>query len=410
MSTLTPPAPDVVATEEPARHRTSQALGRSSDEPAVAPGARTADGATLLLCGLLVSGAAVHFAVAPQHVVAWRAQGIAFAAVAAVQGILAVGLAVRRSRSRLVAVAVVQAAVAGVWALSRATALPFGPRPRLRLPATTVDVLATATEVLSVLVVVALLLRREPRPGRGPARGLLRSTAAALPGVAVVALTAAVLVTPAGRHGAAGSTGGAAAVHGTAALRAPLALGTQRQLGQQLTAARRVALRYPTLADARRAGLLQAGPFNPGSALHMVDIAQGGRTSFDIERPLSWLYSGTSPTSPVVGVMYYLAQKRAPSGGFAGPLDEWHVHQGACYRPEPGGKLFVPFSPDADGTKADCDRARGTYLDRTGWMVHAWVVPGWDSPAGVFSHANPNIVCADGSTTVTDQSKGCRGT
>ena len=44
----------------------------------------------------------------------------------------------------------------------------------------------------------------------------------------------------------------------------------------------------------------------------------------------------------------------------------------------------------------------------TGWMVHAWVVPGWDSPAGVFSHENPDLPCADG-TFHTDTIGRCQG-
>ncbi|HUI47633.1 MAG TPA: hypothetical protein VL119_02980 [Acidimicrobiia bacterium] len=30
-------------------------------------------------------------------------------------------------------------------------------------------------------------------------------------------------------------------------------------------------------------------------------------------------------------------------------------------------------------------------------MLHAWVVPGYDSPQGVFSHLNAAITCRDGS-------------
>ncbi len=45
----------------------------------------------------------------------------------------------------------------------------------------------------------------------------------------------------------------------------------------------------------------------------------------------------------------------------------------------------------------------------TGWMVHAWVVPSWESPLGVFSHDNPNVRCADG-TYDTDKSGFCQGT
>jgi hypothetical protein len=38
----------------------------------------------------------------------------------------------------------------------------------------------------------------------------------------------------------------------------------------------------------------------------------------------------------------------------------------------------------------------------------AWVVPGWESPQGVFSHANPNVRCADG-TMKTDSVGFCIG-
>ncbi len=43
------------------------------------------------------------------------------------------------------------------------------------------------------------------------------------------------------------------------------------------------------------------------------------------------------------------------------------------------------------------------------WQGHAWVVPGWESPKGVFSHADPNLRCADG-TVRTDAVGFCPGT
>ena len=39
----------------------------------------------------------------------------------------------------------------------------------------------------------------------------------------------------------------------------------------------------------------------------------------------------------------------------------------------------------------------------------AWVVPSWESPTGVFSHENPNLLCGDG-TANTDASGNCQGT
>jgi hypothetical protein len=73
------------------------------------------------------------------------------------------------------------------------------------------------------------------------------------------------------------------------------------------------------------------------------------------------------------------------------------------------GGSFDPLSPpDADITQADCTALGGSFMKITGWMVHPWVVPSWESPDGVFSHENPNLRCADG-TFNTDKIGRCQG-
>ena len=74
-----------------------------------------------------------------------------------------------------------------------------------------------------------------------------------------------------------------------------------------------------------------------------------------------------------------------------------------------GNQIVIPFAADSDVTKSMCDAQGGTFMRRTTWMVHAWVVPGYESPLGVFSHNNPNLKCADG-TTHTDPLGFCKGT
>ena len=69
----------------------------------------------------------------------------------------------------------------------------------------------------------------------------------------------------------------------------------------------------------------------------------------------------------------------------------------------------MPFPADADVTLKMCDAAGGSLMKVTGYMVHAWVVPSWESPQGVFSHDNPNLRCADG-TYDTDKAGFCQGT
>jgi len=184
----------------------------------------------------------------------------------------------------------------------------------------------------------------------------------------------------------------------------PLDAATRALLAQQLVTAREAAARYPTVADAVRANLLQAGKFSPGVGAHYIDI--GAVNGFDPARPGAYIYDGTSPTSKVVGLMY-LSSTVNPPEGFAGPNDHWHRHTNTCVIF--GAKITVPFPADSDVTKAMCDNVGGYFMRRTTWMVHAWVVPGWESPLGVFSHNNPDVVCADG-TTKTDADGFCAGT
>ncbi len=105
--------------------------------------------------------------------------------------------------------------------------------------------------------------------------------------------------------------------------------------------------------------------------------------------------------------MYYGIGAKAPDG-FAGPNDHWHRHSNVCIKGG-GGGIDVPFPADAEVTPAQCAGVGGTLMKVTGWMVHAWVVPTWESPQGVFSHDNPNVRCADGTYT-TDTRGFCQGT
>ena len=139
-------------------------------------------------------------------------------------------------------------------------------------------------------------------------------------------------------------------------------------------------------------------------------ISYGGMTgsgAFDPAKPLALIYDGISPTSQVIGLMYYGMGETAPEG-FAGPNDHWHRHSNVCVKFGPGG-VDVPFPVDVDVTEAQCKAVQGSFMKVTGYMVHAWVVPSWESPLGVFSHDNPDVRCADG-TYKTDKAGFCQGT
>jgi len=187
----------------------------------------------------------------------------------------------------------------------------------------------------------------------------------------------------------------------------PLPPATRAIEAAELVTAREAAARYPTVADATRAGFVLAGAFSPLTGAHYVDFAHAVGP-FDPAHPGSYIYDGTHPTSKIIGLMY-LGSDVNPPAGFAGPNDHWHRHANTCVIFGSGGSIKVPFPADSSVTKTQCDNVKGTFMRRTTWMVHAWVVPGWESPAGVFAHDNKDVVCADGS--VKANSAGfCTGT
>jgi hypothetical protein len=181
-------------------------------------------------------------------------------------------------------------------------------------------------------------------------------------------------------------------------------------LAHQLELARQTALQYPTIADAERAGLHRAGPFSPGLGTHYINYGNalantdGIMSDDDIRRPLAWIYDGTKPTSHVAG-LFYMTGVTNPQG-FAGPNDVWHVHHDICIKPGANGVIDAPLGADHNATKEQCDAVGGNLLKQTQYLLHAWVVPGYESPEGVFSHLSSTITCADGSyKTIPDVTK-----
>ncbi len=193
----------------------------------------------------------------------------------------------------------------------------------------------------------------------------------------------------------------------------PLSAATRKELAAELVAARAVAMRYPTVKDATDAGYLQAGLFTPGAGAHYISLSVGAagythKTGLDPSQPLALIYDGVGPKSRITGLMYGSFELNPPSG-FAGPNDHWHRHTNLCIDYTDRGKISVPFPPDSDVTQAQCDAVHGQFMRNTLWMVHAWVVPGWESPQGVFSHANIDLHCGDGTDHV-DSVGFCKGT
>lgn len=397
------------------------------------------------LGAMLLGAGAVHLAMAPAHFGESTVLGTGFVISAWVQIALA-GLVVwRPSRWVLGAAALTNAVLIALWAVGRTAGLPLGGEAGQPEAVAFVDGACVALEAIAAVLAVGLIVRP---PKRAIAGGL--SFIAAF---GALALTTAAIASPSAQdhmdhaspagHGAgtpaaaSGSStgmsgsmagmdmsgsGGATELNGQhvdgvkaqdiaaeAQPDKPLDPTTRATLQQQLVEARAEAMRYPTVSDAIAAGYRLAGGFAPGSGAHYISYT--GLTvpgaAFDPSRPLALIYSGTSPTSQVIGLMYY-AMSAQPPEGFAGPNDHWHRHSNICINFGPGG-IQVPYPADADVTPAQCASVHGFLMKRTGWMVHAWVVPSWESPQGVFSHDNPDVRCADG-TYKTNTAGFCQGT
>jgi len=398
------------------------------------------------MAALLLGSAGIHFAAMGEHAgVSWT-HGLFFGLTAWVQVMLAALLVLGPARRSIQAMIVFNFAIIMVWIVSRTVGIAIGTDGTPESIGFA-DALCAAFEALAIglgLLVICggVARKRIRRPAGWAIAGFIAILVAALssfgfsPAIAdgsggghTHGSVEAVAAPAAGSAAAAGHVHGSAApaghVHGSAAptdlnghqiegVKAhdiaaenqpdvPLDPTTRATLAQQLVVARATAMRYPTVASAEAAGYHVIGGFGPGSGAHYIGgfsgLFGGG---FDPSRPLALIYDGTSPTSQMVGLMYYGFGNTAPEG-FAGPNDHWHRLSNVCTR---GAQVLSP--PDSDVTQEQCTALGGFFMKITGWMVHAWVVPGWESPAGVYSHENPNLRCADG-TYNTDAVGKCEG-
>src|SRR5581483_2913177 len=383
----------------------------------------------VVLTTAMLGSALIHAVYAPRFFDEYWAYGAFFAAVAWFQLVGATALFLRPSRVVLGAAAGLNAVVALVWLASRTVGVAIGPRASATFTVGTADALATGFEV-AVVVGACACLAVPALAGKRPTR-VIPATLIALLVVAMAGGTAYAMTTattgtrtivrvesakPATNGGTQiSNTVGQphnkdeAAVAGVPDI--PLTRDQQTQLAFQLVAARSAALQYPTVADATKDGMILAGGFAPGSGAHYIsirnsisDIKPDG--TVDASHPSSFIYDGINPDSRVIGVMYTAMGATAPAG-FAGLNDHWHRHSNVCVQ-YGNGTIGVPFPADRDVTPAMCAAAHGVFMKQTVWMVHAWVVPGWESPQGVFSHDNPDVKCADG-TTHADARGFCQG-
>lgn len=378
-----------------------------------------------------VAAAAIHFGAMGEHAgVSWS-HGLFFAGAAWCELLFAAWVLWRPTRSAAWFGIVLNVVVLAVWVVSRTAGIPIGGDGTPEAVGFA-DTLASLLAVATVLACVSLLAPSVAGARIGRALGVagvvvigVLSTA-----LATAAFTPSFAATDGHEHGGSGhdhsasgkdgsehARGGMAGTgdRGFAALSngeqhdhaftLPLTARERIELGRQLALARETALRYPTVADAEAAGLRRAGPFSPGLGAHYINFANaagppGGVMNDEwIGRPLAWMYAGTKPTSRVAG-LFYASTVENPEG-FAGPNDVWHAHRNACIVRTPTG-IDAPLGADQPVTKRQCDAVGGMLIRQTQQLLHVWVVPGFESPEGVYAHLSSAVTCDDGTYRVIE--------
>lgn len=151
-----------------------------------------------------------------------------------------------------------------------------------------------------------------------------------------------------------------------------------------LDAAAEFVSEFATLADALDAGWELASAYEDGQGHHVV-WPERLTGPIDLERPNYLLYDGDESTSNLVGVMYLGIG--FPTADFAGDNDHWHNHVDPLCM-ELGG--FYVFADDL--TDAECAALGGRNTNTSAaWMLHAWIVPGWEHPSDVFDRSHPDL-------------------
>jgi len=135
-----------------------------------------------------------------------------------------------------------------------------------------------------------------------------------------------------------------------------------------------------TQAEAAALGYIRATAPSGGIGTHWVLWPQIAKP-FDPATPSMLLFDERRDPAVLVGYSYALQSPTLPEG-FAGPNDHWHQHRGLCV-----DKGWV-VREQAAGPEA----CNGTYIAGGDfWMLHAWVVPGWENRKGEFAPFNPKL-------------------
>lgn len=175
--------------------------------------------------------------------------------------------------------------------------------------------------------------------------------------------------------------------HTDSPLQMPLLTGDAAIFEQQWLAARDAIDRHDTIEEATALGYVRATIHVAGIGTHWVKWSQIAQP-FDPAKPSMLLFDERRDPPVLVGYSYALSDPQRPEG-FAGGNDHWHQHTGLCVD---NGWVIREMA-------AGPEACVGTYIAGGDfWMLHAWVVPGWDNRLGRFGPFNSKLCPPDAGT------------
>ena len=161
-----------------------------------------------------------------------------------------------------------------------------------------------------------------------------------------------------------------------------ISAGDLLKLAGETERASHVAEQYQSIDAALAAGYVQITQDLPLIGAHFINprLADG---VFDIDHPEMLIYTFQGGIWRLYGLSYLTRMvgfdgEQSPEG-FTGPFDHWHWHKEWCFTLT-GARAVDP---------QECARLHGSFVRRTGYMVHFWVV---DNPDGLFAHSHAGIL------------------
>ena len=191
---------------------------------------------------------------------------------------------------------------------------------------------------------------------------------------------------------------------------------TLGELVGQLDRVNAAVMSYETIDEACAAGFVKSTNQNANMGIHMIDPSAGSAATggeFNPDKPQMVLFAkedgfgvdasqlGTcdgdtwtgEPGFEPVGAVFNLNLNEEHPEGFAGDIDNWHIHYNTCIARNRNAAIEgADMGEGGSVTQEQCTNAGGAFLPLIpSWMMHAYVADDFEAQSGVFSMFNPSI-------------------